>query len=189
MSNRFKLRLYCDAIFAAGCLVAIPFAKTAKLGYVRLHTLAFGVLAAGVLLGEMLPVRIPRRGGDEEITSSSSFSLALLLSGGLVPALIAQCTASLIQDRASGKPWWRVRFNVGQYTLSMAAALLAMQLMSAGSHVGELHPFSASELPAIFVAAAVFFIVNNGIVGVAVAMYQEVSTRAGTSVTTPSSSW
>ncbi len=177
MSNRFKLRLYCDAIFAAGCAVVAPFAQTGNLAYIGSHSLTFGILAAGVLLGEMLPVKIPRRGGDEEITSSSAFSLALLLAGGLLPALIAQCSASVVQDRASGKPWWRVRFNIGQYALAMTAALGVLRLMNAGSHIGGTHPFSTRELPAILVAASVFFLVNNGIVGVAVAMYQEVSIK------------
>lgn len=172
MSNRLRLRAYCDAIFVAGCVVVALVARTANLGYITSHWAEFTVLAAGVLLGEMLPVKITRRGGDEEITSSAAFSLALLIAGGLVPALVAQCSASLIQDRWSGKPWWRVRFNIGQYALAMTAALTAMRLIS--PHIGMAHQFSASELPAIFVGAGVFFLVNNGIVGVAVAMYQEV---------------
>ncbi|MGO9750105.1 MAG: putative bifunctional diguanylate cyclase/phosphodiesterase [Solirubrobacteraceae bacterium] len=177
MSDRFQLRLYCDAVFAAGCVIAALFARTTSLGYISTSKVAFAVLAGGVLLGEMLPVKIPRRGGDEEITSSSAFSLALLLAGGLAPALIAQCTASLIQDRVSGKPWWRVRFNVGQYALAMTAAVIALHLVPAGSQIGKAHPFRAAELPAIFAAASVFFLVNNGVVGVAVAMYQDVSLK------------
>jgi len=32
------------------------------------HPLTFAVLGGGILAGEMLPLKIPRRGGDEEIT-------------------------------------------------------------------------------------------------------------------------
>ena len=175
MSDRYTLRLYCEAVFAGGCLAVAPFIRTGGPGYIASHTLTFCVLAGGVLLGEMLPVKIPRRGGDEEITASSAFALALLLAGGLIPALLAQCTASVVQDRYAGKPWWRARFNLGQYALSMTAALLVLHTMSAGSHIGTQHPFSTSEIPAIMVAGAVFFLVNNGIVGAAVSMHQEVS--------------
>jgi len=175
MGPRVKLRLYCEAVFLAGCAIAACLATSMKFGYIGSDPLTFGVLSGGVLLGELLPVKIPRRGGDEEITLSAAFSLALLLAGGLGPALIAQGTASAIQDRSAGKPWWRVRFNLGQYTLAMAAALEAMKLLSAASRVGTDHPFTTGQLPAVFVAAGVFFVVNNGLVGVAVATYQHVS--------------
>ena len=174
MSTQLRLRLYCDVVFVAGCAAVVLMSGTANLGYMTAHPLTFGVLGGGVLLGELLPVKIPRRGGDEEITLSAAFSLALLLAGGLGPALIAQGSASAIQDIAASKPLWRMRFNVGQYTLAMAASLESMKLLGAAGHIGSAHPFSSAELPAIFVAAAVFFLANNGIVGVAVATYQGV---------------
>ena len=58
--------------------------------------MSFGFLTAGVMLGEMLPVRIPRRGNDELMTLSTCFSVALLLVGGLVPAVLAQGLASVL---------------------------------------------------------------------------------------------
>jgi len=131
-------------------------------------------LSAGVQLGEMLPVKIQRRGNDEQITLSTSFAMAVLLVGGLAPALIAQSAASIVQDLTSGKPWWRVRFNVGQYALSMAAAMLVMCALSAAPHIGASHPFSSADLPGIMVGAGAFFAVNTGLVGVAVALYQKV---------------
>jgi hypothetical protein len=80
--SRLKLRLYCDAVFLVACVVGGVMAWPDGIGYIGAHPLIFGVLSGGVLLGEMLPVKIPRRGGDEEITLSTSFSLALLLAGG-----------------------------------------------------------------------------------------------------------
>ena len=129
-----------------------------------------------MILGELLPVKIPRRGDDEEITLSTSFSIALLLAGGLGPALVAQACASMIQDVASRKPFWRIRFNVGQVALSMAAGYLVIRSLSA-ANAGSLHPFSSADLPSVLLASAVFFIVNNGLVGVAVALYQGVPIR------------
>jgi diguanylate cyclase (GGDEF)-like protein len=126
-----------------------------------------------VLLGELLPMKIPRRGGDEEITISTSFAFALLLVGGLAPALVALGCASVIQDVVARKPWWRVRFNVGQYGLSLMAATLVLEALSSVPHVGLSHPFSAAELPVVLLGAAAFFAVNTCVVGTAVALYQE----------------
>ncbi len=67
----------------------------------------------------MLPVKIPRRGTDEEITLSTSFTFALLLlSGGLGPAFIAQNVASVIQDIAATKALVAQRCSMSRSTRS-----------------------------------------------------------------------
>jgi diguanylate cyclase (GGDEF)-like protein len=169
------VRLYCAAIFLAGCAVVVALRGTLDFDYVTNQPFTFASLTAGVLLGEMLPVKVPRRGNDEEITLSTAFSMALLLAGGLGPALIAQGSASIIQDIASGKTGWRARFNLGQYTLAMAAALLVMRAISAISGTGSSHHFDSSQLPALLIGSAAFFLINTGIVNVAIAIYQDVS--------------
>jgi diguanylate cyclase (GGDEF)-like protein len=80
----------------------------------------------------------------------------------------------VIQDCLSRKPLWRIRFNLGQYALSMAAALLVIRAWGAASRIGSPHPFTAGQLPAMLFGAAAFFVVNVGIVGAAVAIYQGV---------------
>jgi diguanylate cyclase (GGDEF)-like protein len=131
--------------------------------------LATALLVPGVIVGELLPLKIPRRGDDEEITISTTFSFALLLSAGLAAALAAQALASLIQDVAARKPAWRAAFNVGQYSLALGAAGAAV---SAGS-LGQLNtPFVTSQLPVVAVAAVTFFLVNFLVVGVAIALFQ-----------------
>jgi hypothetical protein len=80
------------------------------------------LLSLGVVLAETLPVKIPRRGQEAEITLSTSFVMALLLACGLGPALLTQGAACVIQDVLARKPWWRAAFNLGQYSLSLAAA-------------------------------------------------------------------
>ncbi len=174
MDARPRVRHYCAAVVVVGCAVVAMLVGMANLRYIVEHPFIFGSLTAGVLLGEMLPVKIPHGSNEEEITLSTSFSMALLLAGGLGPALIAQGTASVIQDLASGKPWWRVRFNVAQYALSMSAAMIVMSALSATSHIGSSHPFTSRELPALVLAAAMSFVVNSGVVGVAVALHHEI---------------
>jgi diguanylate cyclase (GGDEF)-like protein len=127
------------------------------------------LLAGGVLLGELLPLKIPRRGEHEELTVSTTFAFALLLLAGLWPAVAAQSAASVVEDVVSRKPLWRITFNVGQYALSLGAAGLVLTIAGVGGS-GAV-PFTAGDLPAIVVAGAAFFIVNAVLVGIAVALY------------------
>ncbi len=174
MRARSKVRIYCEAAFVAGVAAVALLASHLHLGYIARHPATFAVLAAGVLLGEMLPIKIPRRGGDEELTLSAAFAMALLLLGGLGPALVAQGAASAIQDAFSGKPLWRIRFNLGQYTLSMVAAWGVVQAIAVSSRLDAMHPFASHQLPAMLAGAGAFFLVNAFVVGSAVAMYQNV---------------
>ena len=169
------VRLYCAAIFLAGCASVVALRGMMDLHYIVEQPITFASLTAGVLLGEMLPVKIPRRGNDEMLTLSTAFSMALLLAGGLGPALIAQGIGSVIQDVASGKVGWRSRFNLGQYTLALIAAMLAMRAISNISGVPAAHPLDPSQLPALLIGSAVFFLVNTAVVNLAIAIYQEVS--------------
>jgi diguanylate cyclase (GGDEF)-like protein len=175
MKRLSSVRVYCGVVFVAACAVVALLSGWISLRYIHDKPIAFAMLAAGVLLGEMLPVKIPRRGNDEQITLSSSFAMAVLLAGGLGPALIAQSAASVVQDLASRKPWWRILFNLGQYALSMAAAVIVMRWLSVSPLLGSSHPFSGADLPGMMVGAAAFFVVNSGLVGVAVALYQKAS--------------
>jgi diguanylate cyclase (GGDEF)-like protein len=174
MRQLSRVRVWCEAVFVAGCIAMVLLLHAAHLSYIIEDPFTFAVLAGGVVLGEMLPIKIPRRGDDEELTLSASFAMAMLLVGGLGPALIAQSIASILQDIHSGKPAWRVRFNVGQYTLSMVAAWAAMRAMEVSPRLSVLHPFASHQLPAMLVAAGAFFLVNACVVGTAVALYQGV---------------
>jgi diguanylate cyclase (GGDEF)-like protein len=169
-----KVRIYCEAVFLVSVAAVALLVGDLHLRYVIEDPLTFGVLAGGVVLGEMLPVKIPRRGDDEELTLSASFAMALLLLGGLGPALLAQGAASVLQDLTSEKPAWRIRFNLGQYVLSMIAAWLVVRAISVSPRLDVLHPFASHQLPAMLLGAAAFFLVNAFVVGSAVAFYQHV---------------
>jgi diguanylate cyclase (GGDEF)-like protein len=169
-----KVRIYCEAVFIVSVATVALLVGDLHLRYVIEDPLTFAVLAGGVVLGEMLPVKIPRRGDDEELTLSASFAMALLLLGGLGPALVAQGAASVLQDLTSHKPAWRIRFNLGQYSLSMVAAWLVVRAISVSPRLDVLHPFASHQLPAMLLGAAAFFLVNALVVGSAVAFYQQV---------------
>ncbi len=174
---RVSVRMYCASVFGIGVAALIVLHSKLDLGFAVHRPVTFGLLTAGVILAETLPVKIPRRGSDEEITLSTSFAMALLLAGGLGAAVLAQGIASVMQDVHTGKPGWRVRFNLGQYTLSLVAAYVTLYLLSDTSQIGTSHPFSGTQLPAVLLSATTFFIVNTGLVGFAVARYQGVPVR------------
>ncbi|HET6868696.1 MAG TPA: bifunctional diguanylate cyclase/phosphodiesterase [Solirubrobacteraceae bacterium] len=165
------VRLYCVliALVGAGLLVPIVLGSSVDFDHPR-QIIEFGALSISVLIGELFPIEAPRRSGDGEITVSVMFSFALLLGLGLVPALAAQLTASIVQDRMARKPWWQIGFNIGQYTLSLAAAAGVMKWLGA---YGALRSpgFGAIDLFAVVGAAAGYFIVNLLLVTRATTLY------------------
>jgi diguanylate cyclase (GGDEF)-like protein len=172
MRRHVTINRYCLVVIlaAAGSVAAVY--GDINFRFVQEYPLDFALLFGGLTLGELLPVKIPRRGGDEAITLSTSFTFALLLLGGIGPALAAQVFASALQDLAARKPLNRVLFNVAQYSLSMVAAVEVIHLLHADGGTGTHRPFESGDLPAVLLGAGTFFIVNTGIVGVAVALYQ-----------------
>lgn len=177
MPRRADIRSFTGALLLASVAVLLLLRHELSLLYVLRHPVTFALLAQGVLVGELLPVRIPRRGEEEQITISTTFSFALLLIGGLGPAVVVQSVCSAIQDLLARKAWWRVAFNITQYVLALAAATLVMRLLSlhAGAHPGR--PFDAVNLPVVLLAGLTFCACNALIVGAAVALHQRVSVR------------
>jgi diguanylate cyclase (GGDEF)-like protein len=171
------VRTYCAAVFFGSVVALAVLSGSLDIGFASREPVTFALLTSGVMLAEWLPVQIPRRGQNEVITLSSSFVMALLLAGGLGPAVLAQGVASALPDLVSRRPGWRVRFNLGQYTLSLIAAYLVLDLLSDTGRIGTSHPFSGAQLPAVLLSAVTFFVVNTGLVGIAVALYQKVSIR------------
>jgi diguanylate cyclase (GGDEF)-like protein len=153
------VHIFCVSIGALGIALLGVLVAVYPPHLVQFSTFSFWALAVSVLLGELLPIEIPRMSGDGEVTVSTMFSFALLLSVGLVPALVAQLAASAIQDLMAGKRWWRVGFNMGQYAITLAIAAMVLALV-----VGHQAPlgssFSVEDLLAVGAAAGAFFVVN-----------------------------
>jgi diguanylate cyclase (GGDEF)-like protein len=164
---RFVVR-FCWAVAAAGALVSVLAVR--REGVAGCASAAFAVLLVGVVLGELVPLKLPLRGGDEEVNLSTPFALALLMSVGLAPALVAQVAASLIQDVVARKPVWRSAFNVGQYALCLAAASAVLSALGVqpSTAAGATTP---AQIAAALLAGGAFFVVNFLIVGAAVARY------------------
>jgi diguanylate cyclase (GGDEF)-like protein len=172
MRRHLTINRYCLLVIVAAIGTVVGLSGTLSLSYVVNQPLTFALLFAALTLGELLPVTVPRRSGDEVVTLSTSFTFALLVAGGLAPALIAQGIASVVQDALGRKGLQRIFFNVAQYTLSMVGGLLVIHLLHGDTGIGTGRPFESDTLPAVLLGAGTFFVINTGVVGVAVAIHQ-----------------
>jgi diguanylate cyclase (GGDEF)-like protein len=130
------------------------------------------VFAVFVVVGELRPIRIARRDEQEEILTSTTFTFAILLSSGVAAAVVVRALVSILPSLLGRKPWWKTAFNVAQYTLALAAAGLCLSALSAVPRHGPVH-FLTSDMPAMLVAAIVYFLVNNALAGTALALAQD----------------
>src|SRR3954453_16997956 len=123
------VHVFCIAVGIAGTALVAVLVVLAPPRLEHFTSFTFLALAASVMLGELFPLELPRRSGDGEVTVSTMFSFALVLGVGLLPALAAQLTASVVQDVVARKPAWQIGFNIGQYTLSLGSAAGMVQLV------------------------------------------------------------
>jgi diguanylate cyclase (GGDEF)-like protein len=124
------------------------------------------VLGAIVLLGELLPIDVPRRQGLDRVTTSSAFALAAVFLFGPLPGAVALATASVAADAIARLPLLKIAFNAAQYVLSIAAAAAAALL------VGATLPLTSvgDQLGAVTAACVAFLVANHILAGVAAAI-------------------
>ena len=139
---------------------------------------AFWVVAALLIFGELRPVITAGKSDPNGVTISTAFVFALLLHWGLAVALLMQTTGTLIADVAKGKAWWRTSFNIAQYALSWGAAYGVMVLLGRVPTPTEALSVSGRDLPAAALAGAAYFIVNDGLVSLAISLKERVRWRA-----------
>ena len=159
---------YLRLVSAAGValLVALPVATAGSFGPLDLE---FWLLAGLVLLGELYPIQVHGQIGEE--TFSTPFGFAILLVFGAPEIAVVQALASLTADLIRRRPADRIVFNIAQLTISWVLAGVALDAMG-GTGLSQGEGLEASELPAVAVAAIVFFALNSTIVRVAEALQQ-----------------
>ena len=128
------------------------------------------LFAVAVVIGECVPMRLVHHGSDGEITTSSTWAIALLLIAGPAAAMLAIAVGAVVADARQRKSVSRTLFNVGQYTLAIAAAWATLTLLTdlrpPGSSMG------ADDVPGAVAAAMAFFAVNSLLVARAVALVE-----------------
>lgn len=147
------------------------------------RSLHFWIFFLAVILGELFPIRLPRKTQTLTVTASGTFTFALLITHGLAAAVLALVAAGLVDDIRQRKPWWKASFNASQYALSVGAGGAVLSLLSDLPRPDGL--FEINQLPVILLAGAAYFAVNWLITGVAIAlaertpMIQSLRTDAG----------
>ena len=167
------LHLYVAAVSVVG-LVLLLLVATIGLGDLQLAGVEFWMFFAFAVMGELFPIKVPRGSEEEEITTSTTFVYAIMLSGGTVLAVLAQAVASLVADLGRRKPLWKAAFNVAQATLSLVAAravLLALADVPRWFATSHLRP---DDFVPILLSAVVYFAVNSLLTGFALALAQNV---------------
>jgi diguanylate cyclase (GGDEF)-like protein len=169
--RRFKLQLdhgYCGLVSAVGLALLAYLLMSEGLAVGQHLSWSFWIFAAFVTFGELYPLRIPRGDAEGAITTSTTFAFAILLAFGTAPAVLVLTLASAMADITDRRIWWKVLFNIAQYTLALSAAGL---VLNAHQSDGLPH-FNAQTLLTVLAAGAVFFMLNVAITAVAVALIQ-----------------
>ena len=167
--SRPPFTLYLRLVSAAGIavLVGLAITSTGDFGY---DDAEFWVLAALVLTGELFPIQVHGQEGEE--TFSTPFAFAILLLYGVPEVVAVQVIASVVADVIRRRPADRIVFNAAQLAISWAAAGLALEAVG-GTGLDNGEDLKAADLPAIALAAGVFFIVNSTLARTAEALLQD----------------
>jgi len=131
-----------------------------------------------LILGELRPIPISR-GADagDELSISSTIAVAMLFLAAPGVAIAAQSIALIIDEARSRRRWERLLFNISQYTVALMATRVVFADLT-GQHVwGRPGDFTPEHLGAALVAAVAFFVLNNGLTGIAVSLATRMPVR------------
>jgi diguanylate cyclase (GGDEF)-like protein len=164
-------RGYISSVVVGGAVVFVGSLRSLDLGALLGLEPAFWGLCALLLAAELRPLFTTAGSRDPNgHVLTTSFVFALLMRYGLPVAVLVQALATAVSDVSRGKAPWRTAFNIGQYSLSWAAASAVMGLF--GRTPDPLAPADL-VLTDLFSAAAgglVYFAVNQLLVSVAVSL-------------------
>jgi diguanylate cyclase (GGDEF)-like protein len=122
----------------------------------------FWLLAIAILVAELFPVEIPD--GDGEVSFSTTFAFALLLTDGVAAVVIVHALALAIADGIRRRPVERLVFNVAQYAIcwSVAGGLLVALTGDLPDQNG-LQYLKLEWLPALVASAVAFLVLNTAL--------------------------
>ncbi len=166
------LRLLAVTVTISG-LTLLAYSLATQFDRIDWTSPVFWVFAACVLVGELMPIKIPRQKEVIWVTVSGMFAFSLILTFGTAGALAALIPASIADDFLSKKPLWRWGFNAGVYTLAASAAGGLLYTFSELPRRSDPTHFAGSDLVVILFGGLVFFAVNWCLAGMAVAFLRD----------------
>ena len=161
LGARVRFGSYVGLVIIAGAAVVVRAAGDLRIDALTEHPIELALLSLAVLAGELLPLPLSRNGDAQEITTSTTFAFAMLLSLGAPVAILALGAASVVADVRRGKSPTKVLFNVGQYALCLHLASLAL----GGLPLLADHHASGPDVVRMAISALVFFVANNVFTG------------------------
>jgi diguanylate cyclase (GGDEF)-like protein len=172
------LRSYLFVVSVLGIpltVVAIARAPWSSLGS-PLATIL--IAAAFLVVGELRPIPVSR-GADagDELSISSTIAVALLFLTAPGVACAAQAVALTVDEARTRRKWSRLLFNISQYTLALLATRVVFSAVLGESILGRPEVFTPRALPAAFLSSIAFFVINNGLTGIAVALATRMPVR------------
>jgi diguanylate cyclase (GGDEF)-like protein len=125
---------------------------------------ALVALVVLALVAELRPVVLP--GNDPYgVVVSDAFVFAILYMYGIGPALLAQALVTVTSELMRRKAPWKVAFNVGQYSLSLAATWPLMMLVGVSpSLAAPTEGFAGTDVVWMAGTWVVYFLVNTTLV-------------------------
>jgi diguanylate cyclase (GGDEF)-like protein len=171
MGSRRRLNTYVGAVVLVAVLLLAFLVRGSIQDGLQKISLAVVVLAAVLVIGELRPIRISHGDGSvDQVTISSSFSLALVLQGPLLFAVGAQAIATLLDDVRQRKDARRIVFNQAQYLITLVASRVVYSTLSGRGFLQDGRGLKSGEIGPALAAAVVFFVVNHVVTTVAVAL-------------------
>ena len=124
-----------------------------------------------LLAGELRPLLVARDDGDTDtVTVSTTFAVALVITGPLLLAMAAQVAAVCYDDLRRRRSPLKIAFNVSQYLVTLATARAVFCLASGRGLLDTGTTLTPGDILPGLLAGAAFFVVNNGLVAVIVAI-------------------
>jgi diguanylate cyclase (GGDEF)-like protein len=161
------------AVVAAGGLSALAVTAGVQVATVDWVSGALAptyLFALLLVAGEMRPLVMAREDGEiDAVTVSTTFAVALVLTGPLLLAMAAQGLAVAYQDIWRNRKLTTGLFNVGQYLLTLTATR-ATFCLATGHDFFRPGPLTPQDIIPGLIAGATFFLANNGMVAGIVAL-------------------
>ena len=157
-------RLYVGTVSLAGLAVLVLCVQRLDVATVLGLETAFWAACALLFAAELRPLFTAGARDTNGLVLSTAFVFALSLRYGLPVAVLVQALAVVLSDVARRKAPWRTCFNVGQYTLSWAAAAGAMAAAGLDPVVAMPFDLQAGDLLAGALGALTYFVVNQSLV-------------------------
>jgi len=163
-------RLFVWAVGLSGVALLLLAAASLDVGTLLGLEPAFWALCALLLAAELRPLFTAGARDSNGLSVSTAFVFALMLRYGLPVAVLVQALAVVTSDVSRGKAPWRTAFNVGQYTVSWAAASVVMQRVGLDAGVAAPTDIAADDLLAALAGGLTYFAVNQVLVTCAVSL-------------------